>query len=643
MQWFYDLSLQKKLTFSFSAVGVAAFLIAAAGYYGLNRVDAQNQAIYQDRLVPLMKLSSAEDALAAIQVRVEQLAKDQLAEGEQTAAAADVDSLSQEISKLAISFDERFDGATRVQSSDRARTLAGRAERAWKALRELTNRITSQAHTGALTVEQVEAFQEEARALDEALTALRAHQERQAESTEAQSSSVYQSSLTGLLAASVFGVGLAVVFALGIARIVSRPVQELEAVAKRLADGNLEARADVKTGDDIGSLADSFNHMAGQVEEALKETEESRAEAKEAKQEAEQLAARQREEKQVLAEHVDRLLDAMNRFADGDLTVRVEAEDDGDIDRLFRGFNDAVSRMGTTMSRVVEAISTAGTTAEQVSASAEQLSAGAEEQSSQAEEVAAAVEEMARTIAENSETVTETNNLARENRQTARKNGQVILQAVDKMEDIGEAVGKSADQIADLHAASEQIGDIVETIDEIANQTNLLALNAAIEAARAGEAGRNNKAGQGFAVVAEEVQEEVGEGIELAREARAAFEEIVEGTEEISDRVEEVAAATEEQSTTSEQISQNVEAISTVSQQNAEATHDIAQAIGELKDASADARRLTETFTLRDEPSQEASREASGDFEADRHPAGDGAPVGNGAAENGTPGSVRGT
>lgn len=336
-----------------------------------------------------------------------------------------------------------------------------------------------------------------------------------------------------------------------------------------------------------------------------------------------------------LSERIDTLLDAMHRFAEGDLTVHVDANEDGEIGRLYRGFNDAVSTMTGTLEEVAAAISTAGSTAEQVSVSAEQLSSGAEEQATQAEEVAAAMEEMTRTIASNSESVTQTSDLARDNRQTARENGQVILRAVDKMEEIGKTVGQSADQIESLHEASEEIGEIVEAIDEIADQTNLLALNAAIEAARAGEGSQSGKTGQGFAVVAEEIrelagrsdeatneiadrieriqeqtqdavaamearQEEVEAGIELAQEAREAFEEIVGGAETISERIQDIAAATEQQSSTSEQVSQSVESILSVSQQNAEATHDIAQAISELREASDNARQLIQQFQLRE-------------------------------------------
>lgn len=376
-----------------------------------------------------------------------------------------------------------------------------------------------------------------------------------------------------------------------------------------------------------------------------------------------------------LSDRIDTLLDAMDRFAQGDLTVRVDASEEGAVGRLFRGFNEAVSTMRGTIEEVLAAISTAGETTEEVSVSADQLSSGAEKQADQAEEVAAAMEEMTRTIATNSEAVTKTSDLARDNRQTARENGQVILRAVDKMEEIGEAVGQSAAQVQSLHEASEEIGEIVEAIDEIADQTNLLALNAAIEAARAGEGSESGKAGQGFAVVAEEIrdlagrsdeatseiadrieriqqqtqdavdamearQDEVSAGIELAQEAREAFEEIVEGAKTISDRLQDIATATEEQSSTSEQVSETVESILAISQQNAEATHDIAEVVSELRDASDSARHLIEQFQLgrtersetggRGQIQSPGQRSAGGDgLSRDRHP-------GNGTPSRGT-------
>lgn len=449
--------------------------------------------------------------------------------------------------------------------------------------------------------------------------------------------------------------------------------EDLRRQTLSLVDGDLGREVFSPRSDEFGDLYEAVNQLRLSLRARIDESEKSRVEAKGAKEKAEELAARQKEKKQVLSGHVDNLLGAMRRFAGGDLSVRAHAEADGDIGRLFEGFNEAVGKMQETLSQVAEAIATANSTAKQVSASVEQLSDGAQRQSSQAEEVAAAMEEMARTTEGNSKAVAQTDDLARKNRQTARENGEVVLKAVGKIEEIGEVFGRSAEQVEKLRAASEEIGRFVETINEIAEQTNLLALNAAIEAARAGEEGK------GFAVVAEEVQDlareasaaaseiagkidrvqdqthkvarsmeagqkEVSAGIELAENAREAFGEIVDGTERIGDQVEEIAAATEEQSTTSEEVSRNAESISASARQNAKATRDISEATEELHRASGDAQRLVERFTLGEEAevsgpvsSRDVGR-SSGEEESEKQfPPRDQFPQGN-ELSNGKPG-----
>ena len=417
-------------------------------------------------------------------------------------------------------------------------------------------------------------------------------------------------------------VGIALLFT----RSFTRPIFALREAAQRVTAGDLEVQVPVQSRDEVGQLTRAFNTMVERNRDALHDAEQAKAAT-------EQQQAR-------LRSGVEHMLDGMERFEQGDLTVRLSENHGDDLGRLFEGFNRALDKVGHTMAQVIEAVETTKSTTVQISGVSEQLAAGVQEQAAQADEVAAAVEEMSRTIVNNAEGATRTAQVAKESGDTAHQNGQVVLNTVSKMKEVGTVIQTSAQTVQRLGSSSEEIGKIVATINGIAEQTNLLALNAAIEAARAGEHG------QGFAVVADEVRElaertatatreiesmigaiqketraavqsiqegkeEVSVGVEMANQAGQAFEQIVEGTGEVSTRIEEIAAATEEQSVTSEQISRSVESISTVSAESARGVQDVAQAASELDHLTDKLRSLANEFDVQPAGSTRASHPAA--------------------------------
>jgi methyl-accepting chemotaxis protein len=301
-----------------------------------------------------------------------------------------------------------------------------------------------------------------------------------------------------------------------------------------------------------------------------------------------------------------------------DLNTVFKSDRKDEIGDLMKSFDRFVETLKETLTRVIEAAAAVASASAEISAGTEEMAAGAQEQSSQAADVSSAMEQMTRTILENSKNAAGTTETAKSARVAAERGGKVVQESINAMRKIAEVVLKSASTVRALGKSSDQIGDIVSVIDDIADQTNLLALNAAIEAARAGEQGR------GFAVVADEVRKlaertstatkeiaemikkiqtdttdavvsmeagtkEVNEGIRLADDAGNALSEIVEVFHRVTEKVAQIAAASEQQAASSEQISKNVEAISSV-------THETASGIQEIARTAEDLNRLTESL-----------------------------------------------
>lgn len=481
-----------------------------------------------------------------------------------------------------------------------------------------------------------------------------------------------------ILLGLIIALAVAIIVGYLMSKFITRPILDLQEAAQRVARGDTDFKIDVTREDEFGTLQKSFHEMVLNINEKadvadrialgdmnvvinqssekdvlsksmqkLKDTLKSLIDelnqltlaAQEGKLKTRGNAAKYAGGFKEIVTGINSTLDevlipinegsaVLARMAAGDFTVRMEGEYKGDHKIMLNSINQLGDSLSSVLTEVRQAVQATASASTQISSSTEEMAAGSQEQSSQTAEVASAVEEMTRTIYE----TTKNTSLAAENAKLAGskavEGGKVVDETIKGMVRIADVVNKSADTVETLGNSSNQIGEIVQVIEDIADQTNLLALNAAIEAARAGEQGR------GFAVVADEVRklaerttkatkeiadmikqiqkdtleavgsmkqgkEEVEMGKVLAQKAGVSLKEIIDGADTVLDIITQVAAASEEQTSAAEEISKSIEGINSVTRESAAGIHQIAKAAEDLSRLTVNLQDMTNRFTLK--------------------------------------------
>ncbi|MCU7497168.1 MAG: HAMP domain-containing protein [Ignavibacteria bacterium] len=414
------------------------------------------------------------------------------------------------------------------------------------------------------------------------------------------------------------------------ARNIAKPIKLLSEGAQKVSHGDYNVSVSIDSHNEVGDLAGAFNIMIGNIKQLVDESRQKKEEAEAAALQAEKARTAAVEQSNYLTESTNEMLRAIEKLSDGDLTVSLTAKKQDDVGRLFNGFNKAVARIREMFEKIVEAVGATASASNEISSSTEEMAANSSQQSMQAAEVAGAVEEMTKTIFASTENSRVAADSAAKNGENARNGGEIVIETINGMNKIAGVVMSVAGTVEKLGASSNQIGEIIQVIDDIADQTNLLALNAAIEAARAGEQGR------GFAVVADEVRKlaerttkatkeiadtikqiqgdtdlavssikqgttEVEKGKNLAEKAGQSLQEIIVGAEKGADLIKQLAAASEQQAATSEQMSKNIEGINTSIQQSSSGIREIAKASEDLNRLTINLQEVISRFRISEE------------------------------------------
>jgi len=324
---------------------------------------------------------------------------------------------------------------------------------------------------------------------------------------------------------------------------------------------------------------------------------------------------------------LETLVNAMEKAAGGDLSVKVTPEGIGEISRLGRAFNAMMTDINKAMRQFFAVADLVRDSVALVSNTTASMTSAAEDVAMQAGTIATASEEMSATssdIARNCLYAAENSHKASEQTTVG---AQIVSDSVKVMENIAQLVVASSATVETLGSRSDQIGAIVGTIEDIADQTNLLALNAAIEAAWAGEQGR------GFAVVADEVRalaerttkatkeissmiktiqdetrsavssmsagvEQVKLGTESTARSGEALEDILDKISELSRQISQVATAAEEQTATTSEITQNIQMITDVVQGNVDNARNTMVATQKMAEQVEELHKLVGRFRL---------------------------------------------
>ena len=325
-------------------------------------------------------------------------------------------------------------------------------------------------------------------------------------------------------------------------------------------------------------------------------------------------------------EAIMRLLDEMGSLAEGDLTVKTTVSEDitGAIADSVNYAIDELRSLVTTINETSEQVSSS---AQETQTTARHLANAAEQQAQQISTATSAINQIASSMDDVSKNSAESADVAERSVKIASHGAEVVRETISGMDSIRDQIQETSKRIKRLGESSQEIGSIVELINDIAEQTNILALNAAIQAASAGEAGR------GFAVVADEVQRlaerstsatkrietlvqtiqsdtneavnsmeqttaEVVAGARKAEDAGSALGDIERVSHDLSALIQNISSAARQQSAAATDISHSMNAIQEITSQTSQGASQTADSIGTLAQLASDLRRSVAHFKL---------------------------------------------
>lgn len=408
-------------------------------------------------------------------------------------------------------------------------------------------------------------------------------------------------SLIIVVTASVLTLILGVFAAFFFAKRLTLQIDKITDMFSNIGIGDFSSRAEVVTQDELGEMAESLNAMLDNTLTLIQS----------------------REERDAIQDSIMNLLEEISDLADGDLTARAQVTEEitGAVADAFNTMAQQLSRVVHDVKNASEEVNVSTMDVEQVT---QQLSKLSDSQSEKIREAIATIDQMAMSIKEVSKSAGMSSEVSGHARKTAREGSFAVKKTNDAMSAIKENMRSTARTVKRLGESSQEIGNIVQIINDISDRTSILALNASIQASMAGDEGR------GFGVVAEEIQrlaersaestkqidalirsiqgeigeasssmeksiEHVVEGTELADNAYNKLVEIDEVSDKLAEIIDQISESSQKQSEESDRITEMMRNVGSLTGETTKATKDTAESMQKI---SLTSRQLHESIMV---------------------------------------------
>jgi methyl-accepting chemotaxis protein len=558
-----NMKISRKLIVSFLIISLITAIVGGAGIVGMIQMKESGTRLYQNQTVPLATISN-------IVTDIEQLkgqAKEYVVYYD---SADDLAKIQEQTDQYKADYEKNVEAYEPTINSDATKKLFQEAGKAYTSnLIPKLEEIISDAKSG--NVKQAKALLTEydsaAKVLLDDYSQCMTNRINTADQNNEANIQLANRMAVILALVILAGIAFSVFMGVLLARMLSRPIQQMAKAAEEISQGNLDVAITYSSGDEIGMLANSLRSATKMIKTYI----------------------------QNISEHLDR----MSR---GDLTAEIRQEYAGNFGPIKEALLKILGNLNEIMSTVHVSSEQVSSGASQVSSGAQELAQGSSEQASTVEELAAAANDISQRVRENAQNV----RIVAEN---VKETAQEVSQGNDEMK-------KMLGSMNNIYESSNEISKIIKVINDIAFQTNILALNAAVEAARAGAAGK------GFAVVADEVRNlasksadaaknttvlietsvsNVQQGVQIARSTAQILDQASQKIVSVEETIRKIDEASSDQATGISQITAGVEQVSSVVQTNSATAEESAAASEELSAQAEMLEKLVKQFRLKKE------------------------------------------